>query len=87
MKNLDRLNVRAVKIEVTDITTNVVENEYKVLITVFADHHTRKDENTMTIHHLKTDYVIGLENDVLKILSIDEQELSKTDHTISEDTN
>ncbi|MGM8214293.1 S1C family serine protease [Bacillaceae bacterium W0354] len=80
-----QLSVRSVKIEVTNIEMEVNEKDYRVIVTVFADHHIRKDEQTMTIYHYKTDYEIGLENDILKILSINQEELSKTEHTVKQD--
>ena len=80
-----QLSVRAVNIEVNDIEMQVYEEEYQVLMTVFANYHIRKDEETMTVIHYKTDYVIGLENDVLKILSIQQEELSRSEQTVEID--
>ncbi|RPF52276.1 S1C family serine protease [Aquisalibacillus elongatus] len=75
------LSVQAVDIEIQD-TEFLEPEDDKIKANVSTDHHIRKDEETMEVHHYKTTFTIGYENDQLKILSFERELLSKTEQQI-----
>ncbi|WP_176752950.1 S1C family serine protease [Tenuibacillus multivorans] len=80
------LIVRAANIDVQNMDFELTEND-RVKAIVSSDHHIRKDEETMEIHHYKSTYKIGYENDQLKILTFERELLSKTEEKLEPEQN
>ncbi|WP_051189001.1 S1C family serine protease [Halalkalibacillus halophilus] len=75
------LVVHSIDIEVTNEHFNVLEEEEKIEVLINSDHNVRVEEEKRETHHYQTEYVIGYENDQLKLLSIERELLSKTEHS------
>ncbi|SEQ54638.1 S1C family serine protease [Piscibacillus halophilus] len=80
------LSVKSIDIELPDDNFEIDEPEgEQVKVNVFPDHHIRKDDDTLEIHHYKTTFEVGYENDQLKILLLERELLSKTEQKIEKD--
>ncbi len=62
-----------------------IRDDDSAKLTVLSDHQILQDEEIQETHHFRTDFIVGYENDQLKILSLDRELLSKTEHTEEED--
>ncbi|PKR78452.1 serine protease [Halalkalibacillus sediminis] len=76
--------VNSIDINVSEREIEIIEND-RAKVIVYSDHEIRKNTESYETHHYKTDYVIGYENDQLKILSLDRELLSKTEHQTDEE--
>ncbi|WP_194841278.1 S1C family serine protease [Salinibacillus xinjiangensis] len=74
-------------VHVNDLSINNVETEmtssHRVQITLNADHISRKDKQIRLTEHYKSTFVIGYENDQLKILEQERELLSTTEQELT----
>ncbi|MFB9972545.1 trypsin-like serine protease [Allobacillus sp. SKP2-8] len=54
-------------------------------VTVLSDHQILQNEEVQETHHYRTNFTIGYENDQLKILNLQRELLSKTEHSEEDD--
>nr|WP_289038638.1 trypsin-like peptidase domain-containing protein [uncultured Allobacillus sp.] len=63
-----------------------INKDKSASVTVLSDHQILQKEEVQETHHYRTNFVIGYENDQLKILDLKRELLSKTEHS-EEDEN
>lgn len=62
-----------------------INKEKNVCATVLSDHQILQNEEVQETHHYRTNFTIGYENDQLKILNLQRELLSKTEHSEEEE--
>ena len=62
-----------------------INKEKNASVTVLSDHQILQNEEVQETHHYRTNFTIGYENDQLKILNLQRELLSKTEHSEEEE--